>query len=165
MNERYNIIDNDLIPDTELEVRFEQIKELLGRGGKPYLLIKLRVREDVNENGAFKGRELVDFFNRENNSNRYKGRQINGIINTQDLAKVKQAFPNLNFTIEQLAVFLVGKNARIQIVIETNEYGTKNKIKRYMKTHYVPVEKKPATKVVEDDDIVLDDDFYKDLPF
>lgn len=164
MSERYNI-DNDLIPDRELEVRFEQIREYYGKGGRPFLLIRMKVREDVNENGSYKGREIVAFFNQEKGTNRYKKWEITALANTQDYAKVKEALNN-NFTIEQLSVFLVGKNARVYVVIETNEQGVKNKVKKFMKTHYVPVEKKPAPQVVEeDDDIVLDDDFYKDLPF
>lgn len=174
MSETYTINSNDLIPDTELEVRFTQIKELINKKtGKPFLLIKMVVRNDITENSVFKDREITDFFNKEIGTTRYKDWQIKALINTQDIHKylLETGQTNINWSVEQIAVFLVGKNARVKIVITENEYGVKNEIKKYMKSQYV-IKEKPKPLVVEDDIIIddeepilEDDDIYKDLPF
>lgn len=161
MSETYSF-DPDLIPDgTELEVRFEELKERTNRkNGKPFLLIKMIVRDDIAENGPFKNETICDFFSKENGTNRYKQWQMNNLVATQDLEKFKKenGLKKLDFTLEQILVFLTGKNARIKMEIVENEYGVRNKVQEYQKSQYI-VKEKEKPKQVEADD------FYDDVPF
>lgn len=156
MSNQYEFIDNDLIPDCDLEIQFEKLQTKVSRNNVPYLLVVMKVRNDISENGPFKDRILYDSVYKEKNSEVFTRWKMEALIKTQDISKlVDPKTKRIDMSLEQIIVFLTGKNARIHIAIEHSEnYGVRNVIKKYMKTQYIP-------KEVEEE-LNID---YDDLPF
>lgn len=162
MSENYTFDPNDLIPDRELEIKFESLTERTSKKGNTYLLVKMIVRDDIGENSVYKNKVILDYINRLKGQARYPQWKLESLMKTQDLSQL-QASPTqpVNMNLEQIKVFLVGKNARVKIALKQDDvYGAKNVIEEYKKSNYIPIVKKelPKPQAQEEDDIFIDDD-------
>lgn len=163
MSEIYDFTDNDLIPDCELEIMFDAFRIRTNKNNKKYILVIMKVRNDINENGVFKNKTIYDTIYQEKDSERFIWWKVNAIVKTQDLSQVvNKETKTFSPSIEEIMVFLTGKNARVHIAIESGEYGNKNVVKKYLKSQYIPKKVEPIQVEQQNDPLDID---FDDLPF